>query len=111
MYQPLDPESFRKLVWVFTKDALFSSQVLGHRRGFLRIDRRCWNWLRRHVLIGTMLYCILMTGVFLDRAPTVVPAARGPSVGLFNQRPSEGRIILNANDQTSKSCRLVLSRE
>eukprot|EP00913_Durusdinium_trenchii_P027228 g25546.t1 len=29
----------------------------------------------RHVLIGTMLYCILMTGVFLDRAPTVVPAA------------------------------------
>ncbi|CAK8988283.1 CSC1-like protein At4g15430 [Durusdinium trenchii] len=70
-----------------------------------------WVMNMRHVLIGTMLYCILMTGVFLDRAPTVVPAARGPSVGLFNQRPSEGRIILNANDQTSKSCRLVLSRE
>ncbi|CAK8988310.1 CSC1-like protein At4g02900 [Durusdinium trenchii] len=34
-----------------------------------------WVMNMRHVLIGTMLYCILMTGVFLDRAPTVVPAA------------------------------------
>lgn len=34
-----------------------------------------WVMNLRHVLAGTILYCILMTGVFLDRAPTFVPAA------------------------------------
>lgn len=34
-----------------------------------------WVMNLRHVLAGTILYCILMTGVFLDRAPTMVPAA------------------------------------
>lgn len=38
-------------------------------------ERAHWKTLRRHVLAGTILYCILMTGVFLDRAPTFVPAA------------------------------------